>query len=50
MHDFEFSLFVSVCDLLKSFRVMKNTKASKDFGATNGAGNPPFENSSLREN
>lgn len=33
MHDFVLSLFISICNLLTSFRAMKNTKASKDFGA-----------------
>lgn len=33
MHDL--LLFISICNLLKSIHVLKNTKASKDFGAAN---------------
>lgn len=43
MHDLEVSLFISVCDLLKSFRVMKKTKASKDFGLQTGPETLPLK-------
>lgn len=33
MYDFVFSLFISICHLLKTFCAMENTKASKDFRA-----------------